>query len=272
MKKNKRFPKVIEKKIKELYTFISLQIDKEIDPELNLKIKKEIIQNFSNSEKFRFFNVKESKNLSDKIVKFQQKEWKEEILTNSVKLKIEYKDFEKKIHDKILGACKKFIKSIPEEILKTYEYEYFETLRNQVIEGKEGRKSLLNLLNEITKKHAKLIARTEASRLQTELTKQRALEVGSEAYIWISAKDQRTRQSHKEMNKCVVMWKDKLEEKPFLDGMHGDAGQFPNCRCFTNPIIDKNDLPSSTKIKFYDSLNKKIVLKKKKEIEKLLFS
>jgi SPP1 gp7 family putative phage head morphogenesis protein len=84
---------------------------------------------------------------------------------------------------------------------------------------------------------ARMIARTEVSKAGTALTRARALDVGSGGYIWRTARDGSTRPSHRAMEGKFVAW-DKPAE---LDGMRGHAGEFPNCRCYPEPVIPRDD-------------------------------
>jgi SPP1 gp7 family putative phage head morphogenesis protein len=84
---------------------------------------------------------------------------------------------------------------------------------------------------------ARMIARTEVSKAGTALTRARALDVGSSGYIWRTARDGSTRPSHRAMEGVYVPW-DKPAE---LDGMRGHAGEFPNCRCYPEPVIPRDE-------------------------------
>ena len=58
-------------------------------------------------------------------------------------------------------------------------------------------------------------------------------------------------------------------EKPFLDNMYGNAGEFPNCRCSPEPILDERDITKSI-YRVYDYRTKKIIqLTKHQLIESL---
>jgi SPP1 gp7 family putative phage head morphogenesis protein len=84
---------------------------------------------------------------------------------------------------------------------------------------------------------ARMIARTEVSKAGTALTQARALDVGSAGYIWRTARDGATRPSHRAMEGKFVAWNDPQQ----LDGMEGHAGEFPNCRCYPEPVIPRSD-------------------------------
>uniref|UniRef100_UPI00255ADB8F DUF6883 domain-containing protein n=1 Tax=Pseudodesulfovibrio pelocollis TaxID=3051432 RepID=UPI00255ADB8F len=76
-------------------------------------------------------------------------------------------------------------------------------------------------------------ALTEVSKAGTALTRARAESVGSEGYIWRTARDGATRPSHRAMEGRFVKW----SEPPTLDGMTGHAGEFPNDRCYPEPVV-----------------------------------
>lgn len=86
---------------------------------------------------------------------------------------------------------------------------------------------------EVSVARANTIARTEVSRTATAFTEARAQSVGSEGYIWRTAGDTDVRASHAAMEGKYVLW----SKPPTLDGMTGHAGQFPNCRCYPEPVI-----------------------------------
>jgi SPP1 gp7 family putative phage head morphogenesis protein len=104
-----------------------------------------------------------------------------------------------------------------------------------LVTGSRAAEIAREILNtgEVTESRAKLIARTEVSRTATALTQARAQHVGSEGYIWRTSRDGAVRRSHKAMEGRIVRW----NEPPELDGMVGHAGEFPNCRCFVEPIL-----------------------------------
>jgi SPP1 gp7 family putative phage head morphogenesis protein len=88
-------------------------------------------------------------------------------------------------------------------------------------------------IGNVTASRARVIAATEVSKASTALTAARAASVGSEGYIWRTARDGDTRESHRAMEGKFVRW----DSPPTLDGMTGHAGEFPNCRCYPEPVI-----------------------------------
>ncbi|WP_233474154.1 phage head morphogenesis protein [Cupriavidus pauculus] len=89
---------------------------------------------------------------------------------------------------------------------------------------------------DVAKSRADLIARTEVARTASTLTEARALHVGSPGYFWRTSGDGDVRESHREMEGKFVAW----DDPPTLDGMKGHAGQFPNCRCYPEPVIPED--------------------------------
>lgn len=181
-----------------------------------------------------------------------------------------YYQWEKDIKKELFEENFKTIKSIPEKILKLNQLKYIEILQKQVITGEVGRKELEKFLEKINKKYAKIIARTEITKLQTSIIRERASRLGSHYYIWLSANDHRTRNSHRMMNNVVVEWSSIEENKPYLDKMYGHAGEFINCRCYPKPVFDDFDIPKNGIIKIWDIEKKKIIKKSRKEIVEML--
>jgi len=88
---------------------------------------------------------------------------------------------------------------------------------------------------EVTKSRAMLIARTETTRAATALTQARALDIGSETYIWRTVHDGRVRELHRELDGQTFRW-----DSPPIAGEHGERahpGEIYNCRCRPEPII-----------------------------------
>ena len=130
----------------------------------------------------------------------------------------------------------KLIKSLPEEAADRVR----EISTKAFTEGRRPQYVAEEIMRsgDVAKSRANTIARTEVSRTGTELTRARAEYVGSEGYIWRTAEDEDVRHSHEEMNGKFVRW----DSPPTLDGMKGHAGQFPNCRCYPEPVIPGDEV------------------------------
>jgi SPP1 gp7 family putative phage head morphogenesis protein len=82
---------------------------------------------------------------------------------------------------------------------------------------------------------ANLIARTETGRAATELQRVRAKHVGSEGYIWRTARDRDVRPLHKKLEGSYHRWDD-----PPIAGERGELahpGSIYNCRCFAEIVL-----------------------------------
>lgn len=87
----------------------------------------------------------------------------------------------------------------------------------------------------VTEARAKLIARTEVSRAQSNLTQARAMYAGSPGYIWRTAKDGAVRDTHQAMEGVYVPWNKPPKTDKHLDPYHAGCG--PNCRCWAEPVL-----------------------------------
>lgn len=126
------------------------------------------------------------------------------------------------------------ITSLPTDAAKRVHELTMEGLTNGA-RSDEIKKEIMRS-GEVTESRATLIARTEVSRTASALTQARSQHIGSEGYIWRTAHDGDVRPSHKAMEGKYVDW----SKPPTLDGMTGHAGEFPNCRCYAEPVIPEN--------------------------------
>jgi SPP1 gp7 family putative phage head morphogenesis protein len=131
----------------------------------------------------------------------------------------------------LLAEQVKLIKSMPTEAAERVHHLTQEAL----VSGKRASEVAKEIMRsgDVTKSRATLIARTEVARTASGMVQARATHVGSEGYIWRTAMDRDVRKSHKQMRGKFVPW----TRPPVLDKMTGHAGQFPNCRCYPEPVV-----------------------------------
>ena len=224
------------------------------------------------SKDYNKFATKYSKELAKKAIVYKRGEWRKYYEAakklHFVALPTTYSMFEKQIFEKAIEYNFKMIKTIPRKTLSLLERKFTEVLIQQVAEGTLPRGAFEKELLKHGSTNARVIARTEAAKLQTHIIEGRAKSLGSVAYIWLASNDKRTRQSHKDMNGVVVLWQPEMH-KPLRDKMRGDAGEFPNCRCSPQPIFDETDLTKSN-YKLYDYNIDEIISVTKKELIKIL--
>lgn len=87
----------------------------------------------------------------------------------------------------------------------------------------------------VTASRATLIARTETAKAQSSIVQARAQHIGADSYIWHTVQDIYVRKAHKKLNGTVHKWSDPpIAEE---NGERHHPGNFPNCRCFAEPIL-----------------------------------
>lgn len=261
--------KLYEKVFKKIYNEATL---KSILRGNKIKAKNEVLQ-LEKSRKYDKIAKNLAKKFANEAVRLTRSTWRKYYnkakANHYIALPDTYKEFELKVLEKAVEHNFKMIKSIPQEVLKIEKHKYVETLVEQVARGSISRGEFERQLKLHGHKNAKVIARTETAKLQTTIVHEQAKEIGSSAYIWRSSHDKRTRPSHWAMNDVIVFWRDDEEEKPFLDKMYGNAGEFPNCRCDPHPIVDEDDLRKAS-YKVYNYKTKKLVTRSKQEVLKML--
>ncbi|WP_261513160.1 phage head morphogenesis protein [Burkholderia multivorans] len=134
------------------------------------------------------------------------------------------------------------IKSIPLEAAKRVHRLTIEALEDGTRAAQISK--AIQESGEVAKSRADLIARTEVSRAATSLTEARARAVGSTHYVWRTSGDSDVRPSHRALNGKIFAWdsppmiNEGTEKKPNFVQHH--PGQFPNCRCYPEPIISED--------------------------------
>ena len=91
---------------------------------------------------------------------------------------------------------------------------------------------------EVSEGHARVIARTEASRTASNLTQARAEVAGFPTYRWRTRQDKLVRPGHADMEGRVCEWADppQIDEGGRLMAFH--PGTIWNCRCWAEIIIE----------------------------------
>ena len=139
-------------------------------------------------------------------------------------------DISKAVNEKISDNIK-LITSLPQ-----HAAERVGELARQAVENGTRAETLAKQIaaqGDVAMSRARTIAATEISKTGTALTSARAQAVGSEGYIWRTTRDGNRRPSHAAMEGRYVRW----DQPPTLDGMTGHAGEFPNCRCYPEPVV-----------------------------------
>ena len=268
--------KSIERKIAKIYGFVYSKIfNKERLAKLSKGIRTDILRAeamLESSESYNNFAIEFSKELAKLGLRRQRGIWRKFYAAakkrHYVALPSTWQEFEMKQLSAAVQHNFAMIKTIPKRMLEILEHRYTSILIEEVAKGRRTRGAFERELKSHGHKQAKLIARTETAKLQTAIIQNRAEKLGSVAYRWRSSNDKRTRPSHREMNDVIVFWRPNMD-KPLLDNMYGNAGEFPNCRCTPQPIFDEFDLQDSW-YKVYDYRQHKIITLGKKELLKAI--
>jgi SPP1 gp7 family putative phage head morphogenesis protein len=136
------------------------------------------------------------------------------------------------------------IKSLP---LQAGQKVHDLVLENQMQSGRAGelatkiREAFGDQLAVVTRNveaRATLIARTEVARAASSLTMVRAQHVGSEGYIWETARDADVRESHRKLQGKFFRWDSPpAHEEGGGKIYYSHAGAIFNCRCWPSPIL-----------------------------------
>ena len=144
----------------------------------------------------------------------------------------------------IVDRNSKLIKSMPDRIAQKVSQD----MAKGEFSGKRPEELVEQVLGrwpQLTRAHAKLIARTETSKASTALTRARAESAGFSWYVWKTSEDARVRGSHRHMDGVLVSWSDPPSPEALIHmknyGQY-HAGDFPNCRCYPAPLIDYEDV------------------------------
>lgn len=257
--------KSVERQIKQIFTSIYNSVfNKDRTSLLARGSRLDIIEQLTmlpNTKKYNEFAEKFAIELAKKGLHGTKGLWRKYYeaakRAHYVALPSTYNAFEMQALSKAVKHNFKMIRSIPSRMMEILEHKYTSTLIEEVAKGKLSRNAFRNMLYKHGQKRAGVIARTETAKLQTAITKNKALDVGAITYTWLSSKDKRTRPSHRAMDGVIVFWRPD-SQKPLLDGMRGDAGEFPNCRCDAQPNVDINDFTNS-RYKVYDYRQDKVI-------------
>ena len=261
--------KRIEKLIKDFYKAVLNKIVKSSSKNVTINEIIDISHQISNDKDFQRLAAKVSIKIAREALKVNKSKWKKlfKELKKEQKPGIDhtYSKYETKLMKKVANENFKMIKSVPKHILNVYRQKDIKVLIREVAKGELGRGSFEKRLKEHGYKNAALIARTESAKLLSYVDEKRATDLGAVCYEWRSNNDLRTRPSHKDMNGVIVFWRNKKEEKPYLDKMYGNAGEFPNCRCTRLPIMFPERLNKNV-YRVYDYRVHKIITMGKNEL------
>lgn len=162
----------------------------------------------------------------------------------------------------------RYIQTVPRDWSRyIVEYAYREALKGRRPEDVEA--ELRQIMPEHITKNLKCIARTECAKANAAIVQARAEMCDIPCYFWRSVSDERTRDSHAEMDGVLVFY----DDPPSPEALHGDrsygryhAGNTFNCRCYQEPVVDVRFLPDVVRVHDHGkivTMNKALLLRKR---------
>jgi SPP1 gp7 family putative phage head morphogenesis protein len=124
-------------------------------------------------------------------------------------------------------------------LIKSIPAKFFTQVESQVIRAaREGLRwevlaETIEARTGVAEASAKLVARDQVGKFMGELNAARQQELGVSRFIWRTARDNRVRESHEELEGKVFAWND----PPIVDGEPSLPGEPINCRCQAEPVL-----------------------------------
>lgn len=138
----------------------------------------------------------------------------------------------------------RLIKSMPEQAAQRVEKLIYENTLSGTYRSSALIPEIMKI-GDITRNRAGLIARTETAKINSDLVKIRSENMGVYWYVWRTSQDIRVRDTHRVMKDVLVKWDDPPAPEELLGEKsygHYHAGQIFNCRCYSEPVIDIDDI------------------------------
>lgn len=237
--------------LKSLYTLCDMfrKIAESVGEDQQLYLQR--MNNFQNSYQYEKFITSAVKRMVTPVSVMNEQTWRK-AARKSTRSKFLYnllvdeikQNHESMINDQIIENSS-LIRTLPNDVAE----KVVKTIAEEVIKGKRAR-TIESIIKEDTDKHsrasARLIARTEVAKTQSAITKARSQALDMQWYVWRTALDgNRVRKSHRLMEGVLVNWND----PPSPEELAGEqnvgryhAGNIWNCRCYSEILIDVDDV------------------------------
>lgn len=124
-------------------------------------------------------------------------------------------------------------------LIKSIQSQYLDKVRLAVsqnsLAGKRPTSVIADLveIGRVSESRARLIARDQANKLNSALTRARQTTLGVSRYRWSTSGDERVRPSHAELDGKVFSW----NEPPAV----GHPGEDIQCRCVAIPLFEHDE-------------------------------
>lgn len=135
-------------------------------------------------------------------------------------------------------------------IKNQYAEEVGKVVRDNILAGERSTRLITDIKEkgQVSENRAKLIARTETSRANAQITRLRSEALGSQTYIWSTVIDERTRRDHIVMDGKLCRFDDPTvfsddngktwRKRSEIGGVEILAGDIYNCRCTSLPVVN----------------------------------
>lgn len=209
------------------------------------------MNNFQNSYQYEKFITSAVKRMVTPLSSINEQTWRK-AARKSTRSKFLYslliddikQNHEAMINDQIITNAS-LIRTLPNDVAE----KVVKDIAEEAIKGKRAR-SIEKIIRQDTDKHsrasARLIARTEVAKTQSAITKSRAQNLDMQWYVWRTALDgDRVRKSHRLMEGVIVNWNDPPSPEELAGEQsvgHYHAGNIWNCRCYSEVLLDVDDV------------------------------
>ncbi|MBW2672315.1 MAG: minor capsid protein [Deltaproteobacteria bacterium] len=128
------------------------------------------------------------------------------------------------------------------QYIKSVSAQYHREVRNIIIQGvKRGTnindlKSAIAERAKVSQSRAKFIARDQLGSIYSDITRHRQQRMGLKKFRWVTARDERVRESHQVLDGQVFTWKDGARNER---GEQIWPGTDYNCRCVAIPVAEE---------------------------------
>jgi SPP1 gp7 family putative phage head morphogenesis protein len=125
-------------------------------------------------------------------------------------------------------------------LIRTIPHQLFEQVEEIVRDGiRKGRRAsaIAPTIAErfgVSRRRAQFIARDQIAKANGQLTQIRQTELGIQSYIWRTSRDERVRESHRELEGTEHRWDDPPTTS---EGRTVHPGEDFQCRCTAEPVI-----------------------------------
>jgi SPP1 gp7 family putative phage head morphogenesis protein len=139
----------------------------------------------------------------------------------------------------------RLITSIPDQMLTQVEGIVQRALR----EGADPRRTAAEIRERfgVTESRAKMIARDQVAKLNSDITQSRNQALGLDTYIWSTSGDERVRDTHTAMNGKLCKWDDPTvysdddgqtwKPRSAIGGVEEHPGKDYQCRCVSMSVV-----------------------------------